>query len=411
MRIAVVGGGITGCIAALECAQRGHEVRLFELGDKLGGIMSDLRRDGAHYLNGCHYLDRGTPWFESLRERIDCVLVDFVHEYGSLTTLLGQFHRHDDFAQPVFSGRTPDFPQRTGDFVTIGERLDSYPAEIASSLKDWSRGFGDPDSLHVNCITPMQLGRLFFVDDVPGMERRKAENALADELLGLPRTIRDPYLPKAIASLPPHGFDAFFEAIGRLLEASGVMIHLSAPVAPLAGPAGEVRFRAKKATLEADRFLWCTNPTALFIAAGVGQLDSPVSDMFCLAGDLVAVPRPMTAYYHVFSSSNRTTRVYTYDIDGPKVTVEGFNANQSDADIAADAAEVLNQLGIPGIVGGTMIERQKRYVNYTVRDLRMIEQFEAIAERIGVVTGGWQHFSRDGKIAAILETVGTWDPH
>jgi glycine/D-amino acid oxidase-like deaminating enzyme len=411
MRVAVVGGGITGCIAALECAQRGHEVRLFELGDKLGGIMSDLHRGGSHYLNGCHYLDRGTAWFESLRERIDCGFVDFVHEYGSLTSLLGQFHRHDDFAQPVFSGQTPCFPQQAADFVTVGDRLDVYPAEIARTLKDWSRGFGAPDGLHVNCIKSMQLGRLFFVDDIAGMEQRKAESPLADELLGLPRTIRDPDLSKAIASLPPQGFDAFFAAMARLLEASGVEINLSAPVAPLAGSAGGVSFRAKKAVLEADRYLWCTNPTALFIAAGVGQLDSPVTNMFCLAGDLAAVPQPQTVYYHVFSNSNRTTRVFTYDIDGPKVTVEGFNLDQPDADIEADAAAVLDQLGIPGIVGETRIVRQKRYVNYTVKDLQMIEQFETVAGRIGVVPGGWQHFSRDGKIASMLEHISAWGRH
>lgn len=184
VHVAIVGGGITGCLAALQCADRGHAVDRYEMGGQLGGIMRDVVDGDPHYFNGCHYFDCGTPWFEAIRPRLACEFDDFVHDYDSLTALTGQRKIHHDFAQPIFPGLTPSFGA-AGRYATVGARLGTYPQAIAEALRHWSRGFGDPDSLHADCIHAMQLGRIFFADDVAGMMREKATNPVADDLLGL----------------------------------------------------------------------------------------------------------------------------------------------------------------------------------------------------------------------------------
>lgn len=46
-RVAVVGGGIAGLVAALHCAKVGIGVTLFEAGDRLGGIVASAELDGT----------------------------------------------------------------------------------------------------------------------------------------------------------------------------------------------------------------------------------------------------------------------------------------------------------------------------------------------------------------------------
>ncbi|MCM3696985.1 protoporphyrinogen/coproporphyrinogen oxidase [Microbacterium oleivorans] len=45
-RVAVVGGGVAGLVAALECAKLGIRVTLFEAADRLGGIVASAELDG-----------------------------------------------------------------------------------------------------------------------------------------------------------------------------------------------------------------------------------------------------------------------------------------------------------------------------------------------------------------------------
>ena len=102
-QITIVGGGITGCVTALACRERGMDVTLYEMSSDIGGVMKALVFDGQTYFNGCHYFDRETPWFEALRERIDFRFEDFEHRFGSITGLQSETRVVEDYAQPVLS--------------------------------------------------------------------------------------------------------------------------------------------------------------------------------------------------------------------------------------------------------------------------------------------------------------------
>lgn len=59
MKVAVVGGGPTGCAAAYTLGKQGHEVVLLEAQDHVGGRTSQVRRDGFNIGSGALFLMGG----------------------------------------------------------------------------------------------------------------------------------------------------------------------------------------------------------------------------------------------------------------------------------------------------------------------------------------------------------------
>jgi squalene-associated FAD-dependent desaturase len=69
-RVAVVGGGLAGLAAALECADAGTSVTLFESRSRLGGATFSVERDGRFIDNGQHIALRCCTEYLALLERL-----------------------------------------------------------------------------------------------------------------------------------------------------------------------------------------------------------------------------------------------------------------------------------------------------------------------------------------------------
>ena len=70
LRVAVVGGGLAGLAAALECADVGASVTLFEARRRLGGATFSIRRKGYWLDNGQHVALRCCTAYRSFLRRI-----------------------------------------------------------------------------------------------------------------------------------------------------------------------------------------------------------------------------------------------------------------------------------------------------------------------------------------------------
>ena len=69
MQVGVIGGGITGLSAALELRSRGAQVTLFEASERVGGVITTIRRDGFLVEAGPTSLTT-TPALEGLIDRL-----------------------------------------------------------------------------------------------------------------------------------------------------------------------------------------------------------------------------------------------------------------------------------------------------------------------------------------------------
>ena len=70
LRIAVVGGGLAGLAAALDCADAGAEVTLFEARPRLGGATWSFRQSGVWFDNGQHVFLRCCTAYRALLDRL-----------------------------------------------------------------------------------------------------------------------------------------------------------------------------------------------------------------------------------------------------------------------------------------------------------------------------------------------------
>jgi hydroxysqualene dehydroxylase len=69
-RVVVVGGGLAGVTAALDCADAGADVTLVEVRRRLGGAAYSFQRDGLHVDNGQHVFLRCCHAYQALLARL-----------------------------------------------------------------------------------------------------------------------------------------------------------------------------------------------------------------------------------------------------------------------------------------------------------------------------------------------------
>jgi squalene-associated FAD-dependent desaturase len=70
LRVAIVGGGLAGITAALDCAQGGAQVTLIESRPRIGGAAYSVRRDGLEVDNGQHVFLRCCTAYRDLLDRL-----------------------------------------------------------------------------------------------------------------------------------------------------------------------------------------------------------------------------------------------------------------------------------------------------------------------------------------------------
>src|SRR5256885_16583914 len=69
-RVAIVGGGLAGITAALDCVAGGAEVSLLEVRPRLGGAAYSFQRDGLNLDNGQHVFLRCCVAYRALLGRL-----------------------------------------------------------------------------------------------------------------------------------------------------------------------------------------------------------------------------------------------------------------------------------------------------------------------------------------------------
>ena len=380
MKFAVVGGGISGCATALVLSNQGHDVTLFETGGKLGGTMEDLVTPHGRYFQNCQYINCNTELAALLADVPTLKTHTFAHTYGSWNNLFGKVMVHHDFAQVMVPGVLPHPPFGALPHTHMEDRLGRYAPAVAEALKAWAVRFGPLEDLdHINCI-PLQIGRVFYPDDLANLKATKASNATADALLGVPRSLMEPPAPVQPASLPTFGFNGFFDAMDTTLRQRGVHIHCNAPVKPALTASGQAEWSVRGTPLEAAHVVWCGNPTPVLKALMGVRLDSLPMRCFNLVGNLEGSGPSVPVYYQVFGADHPIMRVYIYKLEGLKISVEGLDIGWTVAELTATAHRVMVDLGWDLRINHPSLHRHVRYTLMTSADKRRFEDFDAEAQ-------------------------------
>jgi hypothetical protein len=396
MKISIVGGGFTGCAAAIYLARKGHQITLWESTDQLGGILQDLNFENAFYLNGCQYLDKG---FVDLLGG-DHDLLKFPHEYAGLTVLNNtRIQVTNDCAQPTLEGNV-----KLSEIASIEgsalERLTAY-GNHSHELIEWAKPFGNLAQIDWRCLIPMQLSRVYFPNDldVPALKKKCKRN---DDLLLIPRQLQGK-MPEP-AWLPKNGYTYFFKNIEKVLIDLGVDIRRQSPVKPLLDK-GQIRIVTRNESINSDAIVWTSNPQPLLSRVYGIKLHTPPISMKLLVGDIcneIHMPVKLPFYWQIFDKKSSIVRLFIYKL-GDKIR---FSAESFDTvDNASTWKELQDVMSICGLGKGhslVSVINQKRYVNFSTYELKIFQTLTPLMQKNGLISGGWQYFGREEKLTHIF---------
>jgi hypothetical protein len=399
MKIAIIGGGFTGCITALHCARAGFEVSLWESSDRLGGVLLDIQTERGLYYNGCQYLRQGAIELMGWPSEFSM----FPHEYGSVTALdNNNILVINDSAQPSIQGEVNLCEKPSIDGSAL-ERLTAY-GNVTSDLINWAGSFGNLEQIDWRCLIPMQLSRMHFPEDQK-VARLKMESHRANELLAIPRRLRGQKAENAW--LPKGGYTRLFARLQQSLMNLGVDIRLKSPVKP-AQESGALSLRSRSENINTDAIVWTANPQPLLRRLSGLRLDTPPVAMKLLVGDLrqgIHLPFSAPYYWQIFEKASCVVRLYVYELNGV-LRFSGETFDNVDNDTAWNDLQRLMQLcGLGNGHDLASVIKQSRYVNYSTSEFEAFETLTPIMLEQGLIPGGWQHFGREEKVSSILSLI------
>ncbi len=309
-RVRIVGGGLSGILAALEAHRLGwRDIILHERYAALGGaarpkvVHGREMRDGRRLFDGAvvETLTAHGATFETVEDR-----------FGSLG--VGADGRRVftwDFAGPAIDAPVGKVARPAND--SLAARLAAYPPLIAATLEDhvrWRLGT-DPASIHADAAVALGVDRVFpAAADLAALARAKASDSWADALYALPRGLTDAAASRA--SLPVGGFAKLFDDLHRALTRLGVKVELNSLVSPreLMGEAG-------------DTIVWAADPTPLFKPLELAPPAPVETCRFSYVYEVAEFDGPCPVHVRNFTAQGATFAASLYESGGAKlVTAE-----------------------------------------------------------------------------------------
>ena len=396
-RVKIVGGGLTGILAALQAHRMGvTEIELFERFDRLGGVALPGERHGLEMREGCIYFGpKGDP-IRALLEAYGLRFEDFENRFGSISP--------SDFGEPVatadFGGPAlpcADIALTPPAGVSLADRLACYPAALRIPLARYGRWHlgCDLKAVHESAAIPLAINRVFPLGaDLAALADAKRHDPLADELFAIPRSLWG-RTANLTASLPVGGFPALLRQCRRALEQAGVTIHDRSLVSPRQAlaehAAGEV-------------LVWAANPTPLFKAAGVATPKLlPKSFATYVFAARWTGPRPF--YVQNFTAEGSCFRVYLYESAGRTLLTAECVAEDGGDELTYDIHRMLRGFGGDLTLGDMLAASIKpRWIYHSVEAIDgLVELRGALTERMGpaFVPGAWEPYAKSEKFAAV----------
>ena len=386
-KVKIVGGGLTGILAAFEAHRLGwRDIELHEQFARLGGAARPGERGGLEVRDSRIYFGPKGDAVRNLLETHGLTFEDFEERFGSVST--GQWGEPiytQDFGGPALYAEGLGLTRPAGE--TLADRIGAYPVEIQSALGRYCRWhLGDVlTELHQSAAVPLACDRVYPTGAAP------PASPLADELYAAPCAASG----RSTAALPMGGFPAFFRDCRKALLDLGVTVNEETLVSPR---------HALAAHQPGETLVWAADPTPLFKAAGV-----PTPRVFSKSFAAYVFKARWTGalpfYVQNFTARGVCFRIYVYESRGEALLTAECVGESSDHELRREIVGLLEgfagELALGELVNVSIKPRWTYHSTQTLRGLKALRA--AMAEKLGAsfVAGAWEPYAMSEKFAQV----------
>lgn len=395
-RVKIIGGGLTGILAAFEAHRLGaRDIEIHERFGRLGGVALSEERHGVEIREGCIYFGGAEDPLRQLLETYGQRFVEFENRFGSVSPGEEGLVYTEDFGGPALAADSFQLTPPAGD--SLADRIGAYPAEIAWPLMRYARwhlGF-DLEEAHCDAAIPMAINRVAPLGvDLNALAEAKRSDPLTDELLAIPRR-QWGRTANLVSSVPEGGFPAMLRSCEQTLRAIGVNIHAESLVPPR---------QALAAMADDEVLVWAANPTPLFKAMGIPtpKLLPKSFATYTFAGRWTGA---LPFYVQNFTAEGACFRAYIYESAGRTLVTAECVAEASDGDLRVELQRMLagfdGDLQLDDMLATSI---KPRWIYHSVDAMQRLGQLRAaLADRYGpaFVPAAWEPYAKAEKFALV----------
>ena len=407
-KVAIIGGGITGCVSAIYCADLGYKVEIFEKKNSLGGIISDLEENEDFFFNGPQYYDVKSWWLKKIKKDNDFknLFYNFKLKYGSFNDLFNKDISSKNFAQIKTELKYKKI--NINNFKFYRERVNCYQKNISIPLENWSKKYcKNYEILHSNCSLLMNTGRVFFSKDKKKIENLKKNNNLIDVLLGVPNK----KFQNQKFCLPILGNKLLFSKVENYLKKKNIKVNLNSTLKPIYNKKN-INLFVKDKKINFDYSIWCANPVPLIKSSNLGVLDNPIVNVLVLAMNVeLKGYLKNNLYLQVFSNKNNLFRIFVYKVKKiTKLSLEIIFDKNIDKNKEINFFIKILKYHLIFIKNHEYATEKKevRHMLFSTNDYKKFKDYEKSQFSTKILSGGWQLIGRENKINYIVNNINKY---
>lgn len=395
--VRIVGGGLTGILAALKAHDLGcREIDLHERFDALGGVARPHQADGLEVRDGCIYFGPRGDAMRQLLEDHGAQFEDFDNAFGSVSPGAGGAVSTHDFGGPALATANAMLTPSDGD--SLRDRLAAYPDDIAQALVRYCEWHIGPvlAEAHASAAIPLAINRVFPLGpSIEDLAEGKRSDPLQDELYAIPRGLWG-RRANATASLPRDGFQAFFAQCRTRLEQLGVRVHDASLVSPR-----ELLSEPRPG----ETVVWAANPMPLFKVAGLAA-PGLIKKSFATYAFKAAYGGPLPFYVQNFTATGAVFRIYLYETRGQAVVLAECVREADQDELRAEIFRLLADFDGASLRLGEQIGASvgPRWIYQSVEAIQKLKDLRAAFARTmgsAFIPGAWEPYSKAEKFAEV----------
>jgi hypothetical protein len=226
----ILGGGVSGCIAAMELAKRGHQVTLFEKEPQLGGFFKNVTLDGLVFDIGTILLYSNNPLFSTFDGLLERMI-----PASSIAQAIRKPRSFDRYPMSL-AGYVRDFGVLNTAVAVADVALSKVRHKSKADLDSYIRYYIGR-RFYENGGLRNYIERLYQlpVDEID-IEFSRQRLSYLGKMAGIRHQIKKRLKKKKVAHKcfvrPKAGFGVLFSIIQGKLEAEGVKVNLGQAVHP-----------------------------------------------------------------------------------------------------------------------------------------------------------------------------------